>query len=486
MATHDYVEVRNRIEKYAGRTDLQMLFKAAYLLGAKQCELLAEKFPSDSKCSAYSPRGDDCQQETVLVNNTRINTVFFRIRTARTRGKGGERTVLLPSDCEPWAKQLYAYYKEKGNNPVFPFNRQDIYVMVKRSKVLAGLEKNVAVRTQIGLDYLRWYRKEELEEKYEFKEAHLKAYGIMKFDPFKTPDKQLDESRIEELKKEYLWNLCNPKTEKKNNILFVDGTIRDIDDLIEKGENEKVEFKSSLCWDYKEKRKNKIIEQAVVKAIASFLNSEGGILLIGVKDDKTLLGLEADFSAINKQTEDAFDLHFTSVIENYLGIENRPFAIMRFTERKGKQLAIVVIPKKAPKEVFLTVDGEPYFYIRSGNSSRPLNVKEATAYIRLHWDKQKEQFPIKLTPRYGHFTDYMVSNLAIEVRPEKPIEDCRVTFNGKELLCDDNRKKIKYIHEGGTGLFRIPTGEEKEGNAEVVIFDGEKELKRVKLNDIHG
>jgi predicted HTH transcriptional regulator len=161
-----------------------------------------------------------------------------------------------------------------------------------------------------------------------------------------------------------------------------------VDDLIEKGENEKVEFKSSLWWDFKLKNKNRTIELAVAKAVQSFLNSEdGGCLLIGVRDDKTLLGLEADFNVIEKLTTDAFELHFTNIIENYLGAENRPYVTMRFAERKGKQLAVVVIPKKAPKPVFLTVDGEPSFNIRSGNSSRPLNVKEATEYIRQHWEK---------------------------------------------------------------------------------------------------
>jgi hypothetical protein len=110
-------------------------------------------------------------------------------------------------------------------------------------------------------------------------------------------------------------------------------------------------------------------------------------LLIGVRDDKTLLGLEADFNVIEKPTTDAFELHFTNIIENYLGAENRPYVTMRFAERKGKQLAVVVIPKKAPKPVFLKADGEPSFNIRSGNPSRLLNVKEATEYIRQHWEK---------------------------------------------------------------------------------------------------
>ena len=58
---------------------------------------------------------------------------------------------------------------------------------------------------------------------------------------------------------------------------------------------------------------------------------------------------------------------------------------MRFHEKDGKTIALAVIPKKAPKEVYLTLEGEPSFYVRSGNSSRPLDVKQTNAYIRSHW-----------------------------------------------------------------------------------------------------
>ena len=62
---------------------------------------------------------------------------------------------------------------------------------------------------------------------------------------------------------------------------------------------------------------------------------------------------------------------------------------MRFADKEAKKIAIVIVPKKAPKEVYLTLDDEPYFYIRSGNSSRPLDVKQASAYIRHHWGKKE-------------------------------------------------------------------------------------------------
>lgn len=185
------------------------------------------------------------------------------------------------------------------------------------------------------------------------------------------------------------------ENEKLGTSISIEGMKIDLDDLIKNGENERIEFKSSLCWDVEKKNKNKNLEFTIAKSVAAFLNSEqGGFLLIGVKDDKSLLGLDDDFkyvvkSAIGKTETDAFELHFRNFIEYYLGAENGPNVAMRFVEKDGKKVAIVIVPKKAPKEVYLMLEGEPFFYVRSGNSSRPLDVKQANAYIRQHWGKRE-------------------------------------------------------------------------------------------------
>ena len=66
--------------------------------------------------------------------------------------------------------------------------------------------------------------------------------------------------------------------------------------LICKGESETLEFKSSLRWDMKNSKKDIKLEEVIIKTIAAFNNSEGGILLIGVGDDGSILGLDSDYS----------------------------------------------------------------------------------------------------------------------------------------------------------------------------------------------
>ena len=72
----------------------------------------------------------------------------------------------------------------------------------------------------------------------------------------------------------------------------------EIVDLIKRGESAELEFKSSARWDMKENKKNKEMEQVIVKTVAAFLNSDGGTLLIGVADDGTPLGLAHDFQTL--------------------------------------------------------------------------------------------------------------------------------------------------------------------------------------------
>jgi len=64
--------------------------------------------------------------------------------------------------------------------------------------------------------------------------------------------------------------------------------------LIEQGENDNVEFKSTLRYNLFTKKNDKEIEHAVLKSITAFMNSSGGTLIIGVDDKKNSLGLNND------------------------------------------------------------------------------------------------------------------------------------------------------------------------------------------------
>ena len=61
---------------------------------------------------------------------------------------------------------------------------------------------------------------------------------------------------------------------------------------------------------------------AIIKTIAAFLNSEGGILLVGVQDDGKICGIESDFNGFkDKKNWDGWSQHLVNLIKEKIGIE---------------------------------------------------------------------------------------------------------------------------------------------------------------------
>jgi len=66
----------------------------------------------------------------------------------------------------------------------------------------------------------------------------------------------------------------------------------DLTELIAAGESGGVEFKQSLRYDTETHKENPELEKAVAKTIAGFMNTDGGMLLIGDHDSGTIVGIE--------------------------------------------------------------------------------------------------------------------------------------------------------------------------------------------------
>jgi predicted HTH transcriptional regulator len=64
------------------------------------------------------------------------------------------------------------------------------------------------------------------------------------------------------------------------------------------------------------------MEGAVIKTVAAFLNTDGGVLLIGVNDRKQVLGLEADYKTLTtKPNKDGFELALQQVLSKAIGAD---------------------------------------------------------------------------------------------------------------------------------------------------------------------
>ena len=155
--------------------------------------------------------------------------------------------------------------------------------------------------------------------------------------------------------------------------------------IIKGGENDYVEFKSSLRWDYEQENTNKLMEYIVAKTISAFINSEGGKLFIGVNDSGEILGIEKDCATFKNKNKDGFLLQLTQVINQYLGKEFNQYISIKIVPIDGKDICIVDIANSA-MPVFLKNNDKEEFYIRASASSQPMSIREANEYIRTHWD----------------------------------------------------------------------------------------------------
>jgi hypothetical protein len=150
------------------------------------------------------------------------------------------------------------------------------------------------------------------------------------------------------------------------------------------GENVALEYKASMRWDLRRQKVNKDLEKIIAKTVAGFLNSEGGTLLIGVADDCTVLGIGNDLKTIGRKDRDGYEQKLRQVLTNALGAEFSQYQNVSFEESEGKTVCIVRV-EPSPKPVYLTDRGAKEFYVRVGNTTRPLDMQAAHDYISMHW-----------------------------------------------------------------------------------------------------
>jgi predicted HTH transcriptional regulator len=157
--------------------------------------------------------------------------------------------------------------------------------------------------------------------------------------------------------------------------------------MIENGESDELEFKSTLRWDIKERSTNKKLEEIILKTVAAFANSQGGTLLIGVDDDGRVLGLDHDYHSLGDVDRDKFELHLRNLLNQQFGtgIITSKIHIM-FHQVEDKEVCqIDVAPVKEPLILKLKdKNGQSIekFYARSGNSSQEIPLSELNSYVK--------------------------------------------------------------------------------------------------------
>ncbi|MBW4619535.1 MAG: putative DNA binding domain-containing protein [Cyanosarcina radialis HA8281-LM2] len=156
--------------------------------------------------------------------------------------------------------------------------------------------------------------------------------------------------------------------------------------LIQQGESAELDFKASAWWDIPHNKKEKF-NKRIPETVAAFLNVEkGGTLLIGIDDDRTVVGIEYDYNKKfdNCKNRDVYENNLMTSLLNACGRDCGTSIQISFGQIEGKDVCRVTI-KPSPRPVYIKDGQEEYFYIRAGNSTRSLGVREATDYIKNRW-----------------------------------------------------------------------------------------------------
>lgn len=148
-------------------------------------------------------------------------------------------------------------------------------------------------------------------------------------------------------------------------------------EMIAAGESSHLEFKSTLRWDLRAGKTNQAVERASLKTLCAFLNATGGTLIIGVRDDGSIEGIESD----RLLNDDRFLLHLWTLIRTCLGRDVSPY-IQTSLEKINEKTICVITCSRSLRPIFLRQPGfEEEFYIRLGPSSASLDISEALKYI---------------------------------------------------------------------------------------------------------
>jgi predicted HTH transcriptional regulator len=101
-------------------------------------------------------------------------------------------------------------------------------------------------------------------------------------------------------------------------------------------------------------------------------------------DDCTVLGIERDLKTIGRQDRDGYEQKLHQVLTDALEAEFFQYMHVSFEESEGKTVCIVRV-EPSPKPVYLMDKGVKEFYVRVGNTTRPLDMQAAHDYIGMRW-----------------------------------------------------------------------------------------------------
>jgi hypothetical protein len=153
--------------------------------------------------------------------------------------------------------------------------------------------------------------------------------------------------------------------------------------LIAGGESQDVEFKESVV---NRDRQDLSGTSAVTRSVAGFMNSfAGGTLLIGVRDDGTVRGIEHEYAIVDKGKKnwDGFSLYISNILRTRLSTQNA-FLFFSIEPRKAMNHDVCIIyVKPATAPVYI----DKHLFVRSNSQTLEMIGPDLVDYVAARWPK---------------------------------------------------------------------------------------------------
>lgn len=136
------------------------------------------------------------------------------------------------------------------------------------------------------------------------------------------------------------------------------------------------------------------LEFQVLKTICAFMNTEGGILVIGFDvKNRRVVGVEKEYENFGNKNWDSWQQHLVNIIDGKIGRAYLRNIDIKDFVHENKTLAVVEV-KRSPRPCYvIDPDNISQFYIRGMNTSKPLKSKEEIEkYVSDHWGLQAKPF----------------------------------------------------------------------------------------------
>ena len=147
--------------------------------------------------------------------------------------------------------------------------------------------------------------------------------------------------------------------------------------IIAGGESNTVEFKVSLRTNLHTYRTEKRLEFVILKTLAAFMNSVGGVLVIGVGDEQQPVGIQVD----GFENEDKMNLHLRNIVSARMGSTIMSQVHTSFEDYEGVRVMVVRCDYAQEPVYVRSQQNVEEFFIRAGPTSTRLSLRETVDYV---------------------------------------------------------------------------------------------------------